>query len=150
MAQEIEFGTGGVGKIRSFWVGFGLSVITLGIYYYFWWYLINDELKDIGAAKGDQNLAQSSPAGSVIAVTIGWIVLIPPLISIYNTGNRIKRAERLGGIPMGDTINPVLAFLLVFPGGILIIPTFIHYWYLTKHQDAAIRAAGGLPAWDGV
>ena len=51
---------------------------------------------------------------------------------------------------MGDTINPVLAFLLVFPGGILIIPTFIHYWYLTKHQDAAIRAAGGLPAWDGV
>lgn len=32
MAQEIEFPKGGEGKIRSFWVGFGLTVITLSIY----------------------------------------------------------------------------------------------------------------------
>lgn len=47
-------------------------------------------------------------------------------------------------------INPVLAFLLYFPGGILIIPTFIHYWYVTEHQNAALRAAGGLPAFGEV
>ena len=28
MAQEVEIGNNGEGKIRSFWVGFGLSAIT--------------------------------------------------------------------------------------------------------------------------
>lgn len=148
MAQEVEFGSGGIGKVRSFWVGLGLTVITFGIYYYVWYYLINDELKDIGIAKGDQNLAQSSPAMSVVAVLIGGFVLVPPLISVYNTGNRIRRAQLLCGIDRNRAINPVAAFLLVFPGGLLIVPAFIHYWYITKHQDAAVRAAGGLPAWD--
>jgi hypothetical protein len=148
MAQEIELGQGGMGKIRSFWVGLGLTVITLGIYYYVWYYLINDELKDIGAAKGDQNLAGSSPTNSVIAVLLGGLLIVPPFISVYNTGNRIKRAQLLGGMDQTRAINPVLAFLLAFPGGILIIPAFIHYWYITKHQNAAVRAAGGLPAWE--
>jgi drug/metabolite transporter (DMT)-like permease len=148
MAQEVEFGGGGVGKVRSFWVGLGLAVITFGIYYYVWYYLINDELKDIGIAKGDQNLAESSPTMSVIAVLVGGFVLIPPFISIYNTGNRIRRAQLLTGVDRDRAINPVAAFLLAFPGGILIIPAFIHYWYITKHQNAAVRAAGGLPPWD--
>jgi hypothetical protein len=63
------------------------------------------------------------------------------LLSVYNFGQRIKRAERLGGIPMDQTINPTLAFLLYFPGGILIVPTLVHYWYVTKHQNAAVLAA---------
>jgi hypothetical protein len=148
MAQEVEFGGGGVGKIRSFWVGLGLAVVTLGIYYYVWYYLINDELKDVGAAKGDQNLAQSSPAMSVIAVTVGGFVFIPSLLSIYNTGNRIRRAQLLCGIDRNRAINPVAAFLLAFPGGVLVIPALIHYWYITKHQNSVVRAAGGLPPWD--
>jgi hypothetical protein len=147
MAQLVEFGTGGIGKVRSFWVGLGLALITLGIYYYVWYYLINDELKDIGIAKGDQNLAQSSPTNSVIAVLVGGFLVVPPLISIYNTGQRIQRAERISGIELDRAINPVTALLLAFPGGILIIPAFIHYWYITKHQNAAVRAAAGLPAW---
>ncbi len=152
MAQEVEFigGGAGEGKVRSFWVGLGLSVVTLGIYYYVWYYLINDELKDIGITKDDQSLAQSSPAMSVFAVLVGGMVIVPPFISIYNTGNRIKRAQRLAGIDRGRTINPVLALLLAFPGGLLVIPAFVHYWYITKHQNAAVRAAGGLPPWDEV
>jgi len=142
MAQEVEFigGGAGEGKVRSFWVGLGLSVVTLGIYYSVWYYLINDELKDIGITKDDQSLAQSSPAMSVFAVLVGGMVIVPPFISIYNTGNRIKRAQRLAGIDRGRTINPVLALL----------PAFVHYWYITKHQNAAVRAAGGLPPWDEV
>jgi len=144
MAREIEFGRGAIGKVRSFWVGLCLSIITLGFYYYFWYYLLNDELKDIGIAKDDPNLADSKPAMSVTAVLIGGFIFVPPLISVYNFGQRIKRAERLGGIDMDNTINPVVAFLLLFPGGILIIPAFIHYWYVTKHQNAAVLAAGGV------
>lgn len=150
MAQEVEFGKGAIGKIRSYWVGLGLTIITFGIYYFVWYYLMNDELKDVGIAKDDPNLAQSSPTNSVIAVLIGGIVIVPPLLSVYNYGQRIKRAQRLVGIERERTINPVTAFLLLFPGGILVVPTFIHYWYVTKHQNAAVRAAGGLPPWGDV
>jgi hypothetical protein len=145
MAQEVEFGNGAAGKIRSFWVGLGLYVVTLGIYYFCWYYFVNDELKDVGIDKDDQNLAHSSPAMSVVAVLFGWIVLIPPLLSVYNYGNRIRRAQRLTDIPRQDQIDPVLAFLLYFPGGIIVIPLLFHYWYVTKHQNMALRAAAGLP-----
>lgn len=146
MAQEVEFGTGGEGKIRSYWVGFGLTVITLGIYGVCWYYFVNNELKDIGQAKGDQNLAQSSPTMSAVAIFVGGYLIIPPLLSVYNYGQRIKRAQRLSGIERGQQINPITAFLLLFPGAILIVPYFLHFWYVTKHQNAALRAAAGLPA----
>jgi len=141
MAEHVEFADGGTGKIRSFWVGILLVIVTLGIYYWFWYYLVNDELKDIGVSRGDQKLAGSSPGLSLTAVLIGWIIIIPPLISVYNYGARIQRAQGLVGVPQTERISPVLAFLLYFPGGLLIIPTFIHYWYVTKHQDVAVRAA---------
>lgn len=145
MAQEVDFGKGGTGKIRSFWVGLGLTVLTFGIYYFCWYYFVNDELKDVGIAHDDQNLAQSSPAQSVVAVLLGGWLIVPPLLSVYNYGQRIRRAQRLCGVDRQAQINPIVAFLLSFPGGLLIIPLFIHYWYVTKHQNIALRAAGGLP-----
>jgi Domain of unknown function (DUF4234) len=145
MAQEVEIGGGGEGKIRSFWVGLGLTVITLGIYHLFWYYFVNDELKDVGIAKDDQHLAQSSPAMSVVAVfPIVNYLIVPPLLSVFNYSKRIKRAQRLGAVPTERQINPTLAFLLYFPGALLIIPVFVHFWYVTKHQNMAIRAAAGL------
>jgi hypothetical protein len=32
MAQEIQLGRCGLGKVRSFWVGLVLTVVTFGIY----------------------------------------------------------------------------------------------------------------------
>jgi hypothetical protein len=145
VAQEVEFGRGGSGKIRSFWVGFGLTIITFGIYSPCWYYFVNDELKDIGLAENDQNLGQSSPMASVAAILVGGWIVVPWLLSVYNYGQRIKRAERLTGIPQGRQINPTLALLLLFPGLLLIIPGIVHYWYVTKHQNMALRAAAGLP-----
>jgi len=126
-------------------VGFGLSALTLSLYGLCWYYFVNDELKDVGIDKNDQNLAHSSPAMSVTALLVGGYFIIPPLLSVYNYGQRIKRAQRLGGIPRHDQINPTTAFLLFFPGAILIVPYFLHFWYVTKHQNMAIRAAGDLP-----
>jgi hypothetical protein len=83
------------------------------------------------------------------------VVFVPPLLSVYNYGQRIKRAQRLVGIPANQQINPVLAFLLVFPLGILIVPSLIHYSYVTKHQNRAVGAAGsdavpaGAPSFAG-
>lgn len=145
MAQEVDIGAGATGKIRSFWVGFGLTVLTLGIYGLCWYYFVNDELKDIGAERDDQSLAQSSPTMSVIAIVVGGWVIVPPFLSVYNYGQRIKRAQRLAGVPRERQINPTAAFLLWFPGLLLVIPYFVHYWYVTKHQNAALRAFAGLP-----
>jgi Domain of unknown function (DUF4234) len=146
VAQEVEFSKGGEGKVRSFAVGAGLTIITLGFYAPCWYYLVNDELRDIGREKNDDGLAQSSPALSVTAIVLGFLY-IPWLLSVYNYGNRIKRAQRLTGIPRDQQINPTWAFLMLFPGMFLVIPYFVHYWYVTKHQNSAVRATGGLPAW---
>lgn len=141
MAEEREIGKGGSGKVRSFWTGFLLTGITFGIYQYFWYYFVNDELKDVGAAEHDPGLAQSSPTLSVAAILFGGIILVPPLLSIYNYGKRIQRAQRLAGVGREEQINPTLAFLLYFPGLFLVFPFFFHYWYVTKHQNRAIVAA---------
>lgn len=148
MAQLVQIGRGAEGKVRSFGVGLMLTIVTLGIYYYCWYYFVNDELKDVGIDRDDQSLAQSSPAMSVTAVLVGGILVIPSLLSVYNYGQRIRRAQRLTGVDEARQINPVSAFLLLFPGGLLIVPAFIHYWYVTKHQNSAIRAAAGLPPFD--
>ncbi|HEV2922913.1 MAG TPA: DUF4234 domain-containing protein [Solirubrobacteraceae bacterium] len=146
MAQEVEFGKGGEGKIRSFWVGFGLTAVTFSIYGFCWYYFVNNELKDVGIAKDDQNLGQSSPAMSVTALVLGGFTFwVAPLLSVYNYGQRIKRSQRLVGVPKQDQIDPTISFLLYFPGILLIVPFFFHYWYVTKHQNMAMRAAGGLP-----
>jgi hypothetical protein len=144
MALEVRVGTGGTGKLRSFWVGLGLNIITLGIYYYYWYFQINDELKEIGRAGGDEELASSKPINSLMAILFGGILILPPFVSIYQTGKRIQRAEKLGGVK--HDIHPVWAFLLAFPLGILIIPGLIHYAMITKHQNQALLAASGQPA----
>jgi hypothetical protein len=145
MAQEIDIGAGATGKIRSFWMGVLLVVVTFSIYAFCWYYFVNDELKDIGAEKDDQNLAQSSPTMSAIALVVGGWLVVPWFLSVYNYGQRIKRAQRLVGIPRPQQINPTTAFLLLFPGMLLIVPYFIHYWYVTKHQNMALRGMAGLP-----
>jgi hypothetical protein len=146
MAQEVEFGRRGEAKIRSFWVGFGLTVVTFGIYGLCWYYFVNNELKDVGLDKDDQNLGQSNPVMSVTALILGaFTIWVAPLLSVYNYGQRIKRAQRLTKIPKQDQIDPTIAFLLYFPGAIILIPLLFHYWYVTKHQNMAMRAAGGLP-----
>ena len=75
----------------------------------------------------------------------GLTAWVAPLLSVYNYGQRIKRAQRLTGMPKNDQIDPTIAFLLYFPGMLLIVPFFFHYWYVTKHQNMAMRSAGGLP-----
>jgi hypothetical protein len=144
MAQEVTLGRGGLGKIRSFGIGALLTVVTFGLYFYFWYWFVNDELKDVGAANDDPNLAGSSPAMSLLAVTLGGLLVIPAWLSYYNYGQRIKRAQTAVGVPAHERISPVGAFLLLVPGGILIIPAIIHYWYVTKHQNMALRGAAEL------
>ena len=92
-------------------VWIGLPLITLGIYYFVWWYKINDEAKRF---LNDQSI---NPVLSVVAVTLGAIVIVPPFVSAYGTTQRIARMQERAGMPAGTRANPWLAVLLHFVFG---------------------------------
>jgi hypothetical protein len=92
-------------------VWIGLPLITLGIYYFVWWYKINDEAKRF---LNDQSI---NPALSVVAVTLGAIIIVPPFVSAYGTTQRIARMQERAGMPAGTRANPWISVLLHFVFG---------------------------------
>jgi hypothetical protein len=49
---------------------------------------------------------------SVIAVALGWIIIVPPFVSIYRTGERIAAMQRAAGLE--PTCLPIVGLLLTF------------------------------------
>lgn len=84
-----------------------LSLVTIGIYGYVWYYKINDEAR--------RYLQDDSikPAYSVLAFIPGVLLLyIPPLVSLYGTGGRVQRMQERAGAP--GKISAVLCVILLF------------------------------------
>jgi hypothetical protein len=93
------------GKRRNiFAVWLGLPIITLGIYRFVWYYKINREARDMGV--------DSNPTNSLMAFLFGWIIIVPPLVSIYRTGGRIAEMQRRAGL--APTCNGGIGLLLTF------------------------------------
>ncbi|MEU6083765.1 DUF4234 domain-containing protein [Streptomyces sp. NPDC047108] len=102
---------GRVGKYRNiFLVWLIWPLITLGIYHLVWYYKVNREARDF-----DQRI-EVEPAVSVIAITLGWFLIIPPFISVYNTGQRIARMQRAAG--MESSCNPWIGLILMIVAGL--------------------------------
>ena len=105
-------------KLRRPWVVGALSLIPF--YWLFWFYAVNREMRDYGRDRGDAGLAQVKPAVSVLAVTLGWFVIVPPLVSQWRTVLRIDASERLAGSRSGGPALIVAlligAFLLSWSG----------------------------------
>lgn len=81
-----------------------LSIVTLGIYHLVWYYKINNELRNNGQ--------RNDPAVALLAIAIGWIVIVPLFVSLYRTADRIRQAQEATG--SGERIIPWLALLLNF------------------------------------
>jgi hypothetical protein len=123
----------------------GLSIITIYIYYFVWYYKINDEARRY---LGDDSI---KPGIALLAVTLGTLLIIPHFVSIYRTGERIQRMQEKAGVQ--QQISPALGLLasLVF---VLHIPymqeALNKIW--TLYQAPARLQAGqpwGLPAQAG-
>ncbi|MEY9928073.1 hypothetical protein ABH926_002707 [Catenulispora sp. GP43] len=84
---------GAVGKKRQPWGVWGLTIITLGVYYYVWWYKVNRETRDF------DNSINVNPALSVLAWIPGSYLVIPPFVSAYRTGKRIAQVQAAAGLP---------------------------------------------------
>jgi hypothetical protein len=103
--------TGRAGKTRNIilvWLVW--PFITLGIYHLVWWYKINREARDF-----DPRI-EVSPGLSVLAILIGWIIIIPPFVSIYRTGERIAQMQEAAG--MQRSCNGVIGIIGVFVFGL--------------------------------
>lgn len=116
MAEQLRV-HGTTVKLRNPFLVFLWSLVTLGIYYFVWYYKVNRELRDAcGIAV--------SPLVALGAITIGWIVIVPPFVSWYRTFERIAQAQRANGVPA--QASPVLGFIL-FVIAIFLVPIEVVY-----------------------
>jgi Domain of unknown function (DUF4234) len=113
MAQEVN-ARGAHVKIRRPWGAFLLVIITLGIYYLFWYYFVNRELRDFGRASAEsgESRIQVNPWISLLAVTFGWLLIIPPFVSMFRTFSRIHTAQDIADV--GPKASPGIGLLLFF------------------------------------
>jgi hypothetical protein len=120
MAQVVPIaGAGASAKIRSVWAVAILSIVTIGIYIPFWWYFVNREMRDFGRAKGTAELGDR-PGMSVLALTLGALVIVPAILTIVNTFRRVQTTQRLTGV---EPINGWIGLVLL----VVVAPAFYAY-----------------------
>jgi uncharacterized protein DUF4234 len=138
MAELIEIG-GQQYKRRSPLAAWGLAFLTLGIYSFVYHYKVNDEARRF---LGDETI---KPGVSVLAVTLGILLIVPPYISYYRTGDRIRRMEQHAGL--GNELSPALGLLAALVM-ILHIPYFQEHlnriW--ERYSPARTSLPGAAPA----
>jgi hypothetical protein len=138
-------------KLRHPWGVFFLALVTLGIYYFVWYYKINRELRDYGRSLAATNseaksLADSSPLLSLLAILIGWILIVIPFISMFRTFGRIRTAQEITGVPW-DKASPWIGLLLYFVA-LILLPFELVYGQteLNRLWQTAAAPAAAQPA----
>lgn len=140
MAEEVQIqGSSEVAKKRHPLGILGLMLITLGIYFFVWWYKVNSELAEMGRARGTTELGDN-PGNSLLAMVPGFFIIVPPYISFYNGSNRLRAAERLMGRPAGMDAGLMLV-LYFFIGPVAV---YIFQNDLNKVLEAQ-QAVGQIP-----
>lgn len=114
----------------------GLSFITFGIYWFYWYYKANDEIRRY---EKDDSVR---PGIALLAVTLGWIIIVPPFLSVYNTSKHIVRMEERVGV--SQTLSPALNIVLLLVVGIAV--GLYSQEHLNKVWDAASRLSVPPPA----
>jgi amino acid transporter len=82
-----------------------LSVVTLSIYFFYWYYTINDELRRF---EHDDTI---SPTRSLLAMIFGWLLIVPPFIAMYNTAKHVQTAEQR--LRIQPELEPALTIVIM-------------------------------------
>ena len=106
----------------------GLSIVTVGVYFFVWYYKINDELR---RSENDQTI---SPTRSLMAMIFGWLIIAPPFIAMYNTAKHVQAMETRRGVQ--QTLEPSLTIAL------LVLFSLGNGVYVQEHLNRAWGAAG--------
>jgi Domain of unknown function (DUF4234) len=138
VAEPVEIGTAKPAKIRNVVAVAVLSVVTLLIYIFCWWYFVNREMADYGRTRGTAELGDS-PGKSTLAITLGALIIVPAVWTTVTTFQRIQKLQRMTGqsMPINGWIGLVLA--------VVITPAL--YAYMQSGLNSSWRAiAGEAPA----
>ncbi|HEY7400381.1 MAG TPA: DUF4234 domain-containing protein [Actinomycetota bacterium] len=109
----------------------GLTVITLGIYFFVWYYKINDELRRY---KHDDTI---SPTRSLMAMIFGWLIIVPPFIAMWNTAKHVQDAEERAGVT--QRIEPALVIV------IMLVFSLANGIYVQAHLNSIWDRAAAMP-----
>ena len=112
----------------------GLTLITLFIYGLWWYWKTNDDARRY---LHDETI---KPGIALLAVALGWVLIVPPFISVYHTGERVERMGQKAGVavPISPALNLVLCIVVGFFGYAYTQEHLNHVW-----DAAAGGAAGG-------
>lgn len=151
MADKIPIGAGPepTAKTRHPVAVPALILVTLGIYGIYWWYQINREMVDLGRARNADGLGDS-PGKSLLAVFPGFLIIVPPYISLYNTVKRIQRAQEVTSGQV--TLNGMIVLWLIIAGFIVGVAGLVVPGYIQQELNkawAAVRA-GASPEFQAV
>lgn len=144
MAEEVAIAGGPEqAKIRNVIAVAVLPIITLGIYGLVWYYKVNREMADLGRKTGNEELGDS-PITSLIAVTIGAIIIVPAVLSLINTFKRIKLTQSVNGVPEGKQLNGWIVLI----GWLIFSPVAyaVQQDALNKAWEGTTAAAAAPPA----
>jgi membrane protease YdiL (CAAX protease family) len=145
MAEEIPIvGTNEIAKKRNPWGVLGLSLITLGIYHFVWWYKINKEMVELGRAKGTGEMGDN-PTTSLLALVPGFLIIVPPLVSYYKGTQRMQAAARHTG---AEPVNGWIALIIFVVIGIAFAPFLQSQLNKVWDAQAGGGAAAAIPAAD--
>ena len=115
-------------KVRRPWVVALLTVVTLGFYNWYWYYKINRELRDFGKVYRLERLQDTNPWLSLLAVTLGALLIVPAIVSWVKCTRRIQDAQRvLSQEPISGW-----AIGLLYVGGFFTTFTWIAIPYLVQ------------------
>jgi mannose/fructose/N-acetylgalactosamine-specific phosphotransferase system component IIC len=120
----------------------GLTVITLGIYFLYWFWKINDELR---LYKRDESI---SPTRSLMAMLFGWLIIVPPFIAMYNTSKHVQDAEqRLGIQPQLEPALTIVFLLIVAIGNTIYVQEHLNRIWdrASGYKQLPTLGASGLP-----
>src|SRR5919108_5721282 len=94
-------------KVRGpVWVGVW-SLLTVFVYAIWWVYVTAKHLSHYGRARG-YDLGQK-PGNTLLAVTFGLLILVPPLVALWRLTRRVQQAQRIAGCD--ETLNGWIALV---------------------------------------
>jgi Domain of unknown function (DUF4234) len=145
MADPVEIqGTDTQAKNRNPLVVIGLGFVTLGIYFAFWYYFVNKEMAEVGRARNTDELGDS-PGTSVLAVTLGALLIVPPFVSVYHAWMRLNSGERLTGLTGMEAGLGLILWIFISPVAIYI---FQSNWNKVLEAQTGVVSAQVGPSAD--
>jgi hypothetical protein len=108
---------------RNIALWYVITVVTLGIGGLVWYYTINADAKRLAKNKA------WSPAISVLAVTLGALLIVPLLVSQWRTWSRVREATGADGMSAG------IQFCLTF----IPVVNVVYFGYLQHKLNRSVE-----------